>query len=135
MYVLSIFVSCMNGKFERQGFHMYVSSVLVRCKKEGGGGSEERHEEESEKNTLSGKNGKMQSGHLGGVGWDGWVRGRVGGPERVGGSRPGAFWGTFFPGEIPEGAFWARFSSPFLHVGSGRCVFGHVFFRFCGSFF
>ena len=83
----------------------------------------------------------------------GWVGARVGGPERVGGSRPGAFWGTFFPGEIPEGAFlgtffftffarffrkvrfWARFSSPFLHVFSGRCVFGHVFLHLFCTFF
>ena len=34
MCVLGVLVSCKNGKFERQGFHMYVSSVLVRCKKE-----------------------------------------------------------------------------------------------------
>ena len=72
--------------------------------------------------------GKMQLGHFGGLGWDGWVRGwvgGVGGPERMGGSRPGAFWGARFFLRVsrlaPEGAFlgtfFRTFSARFLARG------------------
>ena len=68
--------------------------------------------------------GKMQLGHFGGLGWDGWVRGWVGGPERVGGSRPGAFWGARFFLRVsrlaPEGAFLGTF-------------FPHLFCMFLGT--
>ena len=58
------------------------------------------------------------------VGRRGWVgRGRA------------RFGARFFRERFRKVRFWARFSSPFLHVFSGRCVFGHVFLHLFCTFF
>ena len=45
------------------------------------------------------------------------------------------FGARFFRERFRKVRFWARFSSPFLHVFSGRCVFGHVFLHLFCTFF